>query len=163
MRLFTIIVSAVFVVIGSMMISDGTRDGWWVAGFFGVCLLVAVFDPWLPKPWLKSDYRLVITNDEVACEHPRRKREAIAWPDVTRIWCVNTPDDPYVPDQWLLFEGDNGGCSVPTDAVGFKSIWDQLKERFTGFDYKPLIRADGTQGKQLCWERQLALGDQEIL
>jgi len=154
MRLFTIIVSAVFVVIGTMMISSSTPYGWWVTGFFAFCLLVGIFEPWLPKPYLDSEYRLVITNDEIACEHPRRKREAIAWQDVTRIWCVSTSDGPYVPDHWLLFEGDNAGCSVPTDAVGFDRVWDQLEQRFAGFDYEPLILTDGTYAKQLCWERE---------
>ena len=152
-RVFTVVVSAVFVGIGTMMISSGTPYGGWVAGFFGCCLLVGIVEPWLPKPYLKSEYRLVITSEEVACEHPRRKRETIAWADVARIWCVPTSDGPRLPDQWLLFEGDNGGCSVPTDAVGFDSLWDELKQRFVGFDYGPLILSAGTEAKQLCWER----------
>jgi len=151
MRLLTFVVSAVFVIIGFSMISSGTPYGWSVTGFFGCCLFVAIFEPWLPKPYLDSAYRLVITENEIACIHPRRKREAIAWPDVTRIWCVNMPDDLRSPDQWLLFEGVDGGCSVPTDAVGFASIWGELTRRFVGFDYKPLLRMDGPPAKHLCW------------
>ncbi len=154
MRLFTIVVSAVFVVIGTVMISSGVPYGWWVAGFFGCCLLVAIFESRLPKPHLDFEYQLVMTNDEIACEHPRRRREAIAWSAVTRIWCVTTSDGPRLPDQWLLFEGGNGGCSVPTDAVGFDSVWDQLKQRFAGFDDKPLTSLSVTDAKQLCWERE---------
>ena len=151
MRLFTFVVSSVFVIIGISMISSGTPYGWSVTGFFGCCLFVAVFEPWLPKPHLDSAYRIVLTENEIACEHPRRSREAIAWLDVTRIWCVNMADDLRSSDQWLVFEGDDGGCSVPTDAVGFDRIWDELRQRFGDFDYKPLLRMDGTPAKQLCW------------
>ena len=156
MRLFTVVVSSVFVIIGISMISSGTPYGWSVTGFFGCCLLVATFEPWLPKPYLDSAYRLVISDNEIACEHPRRSREAIAWRDVTRIWCVNMTDDLRSADQWLLFDGENGGCSVPTDAVGFESIWNELTQRFVGFDYKPLLRMDGTPARKLCWESERA-------
>ena len=36
MRLFTFLVSAVFVAIGIWMIASGDSDGWLVAGFFGL-------------------------------------------------------------------------------------------------------------------------------
>jgi len=45
-----LIVSALFAVGGVWMIVDGDASGWYVEGFFGLCLLVAVFEPWLPKP-----------------------------------------------------------------------------------------------------------------
>lgn len=156
MRLFTAVVSAVFVVIGVLMIAEGRSPGWLVAGFFAACLLVAIFEPWLPKPHLQSEYRLVITADEVACEHPKRKREAIRWEDVERIWLVTTSDGPRLPDQWLLFDGKSGGCSVPTEAVGIDAIWDELKQRFTGFDYGPIIRGGTDDARYLCWDRKAA-------
>ncbi len=74
MRLFTLLVSALFVAVGIWMIVDGDSTGWFVAGFFGLCLLVAVFEPWLPKPQVACEYRLVITEEDVACEHPKRPR-----------------------------------------------------------------------------------------
>ena len=43
MRLFTFVVSLIFVGIGVMAIASGNSDGWLIAGFFGVCLLVAIF------------------------------------------------------------------------------------------------------------------------
>jgi uncharacterized membrane protein len=82
MRLFTLVVSPVFVVVGILMIAPGSGAGWLVAGFFGRCLLVAVFQPRLPKRNAACEYRVVITKDEVACEHPKRKRETIRWEDV---------------------------------------------------------------------------------
>src|SRR5262245_59924933 len=117
------------------MIVAGDRSGWLVAGFFGLCLLVALVEPCVSKPSACSGYRLVITPDEVACEHARRSREAIRWNDVTRIWYATTSDGPRFADEWIVLEGDSGGCSLPTEAIGFDRIWDELNQRFAGFDY----------------------------
>ena len=154
MRLFTLIVSALFVAIGVMAIASGNSDGWLIAGFFGLCLLVAIFEPWFSKRWVTCDYRLVMTKVEVACEHPRRQRESIRWEDVNRIWYVTTSDGPRLPDEWLILEGENGGCSFPTEAIGFQGIWDELKQRFDEFDYKPIIQGGTNDAKHLCWERK---------
>ena len=154
MRLFTFVVSAIFIAIGVSAIASGNSDGWLIAGFFGLCLLVAIFEPWFSKPWATCEYRLVMTNDEIACEHPRRQRESIRWEDVNRIWYVTTSDGPRLTDEWLLLEGEHGGCSFPTEAIGFRGIWDELKERFAGFDYEPIIRGGTNDAKHLCWERQ---------
>lgn len=158
MRLFTLIVSAVFVFIGILMIRDGDAFAWWVTGFFGFCLLVAIFEPWLRKPRAFCDYRLVFTTDEIACEHPKRKRESIRWEDVNRIWYVTTSDGPWRPDEWLLFDGENGGCSFPMEVSSMDRVWDELKERFPGFDYEPVIRGGTDDAKHLCWERSLTNG-----
>ena len=152
-RAFTLVVSPLFTVGGVAMIADGQRSGWLVAGFFGLCLLVALVEPRFPKPNVSSGYRLVITPDAVACEHPKRPREAIRWSDVTRIWYVTTSDGPRLPDEWILFEGASGGCSFPTAAIGFDGIWDELKQRFSSFDYGPLIKGGTHDARHLCWER----------
>ena len=156
MRWFTLVVSPIFVGIGVMAIVSGNSDGWLIAGFFGLCLLVAIFEPWLPKPRVTCDYRLVMTNEEIACEHPRRQREAIRWDDIKRIWYVTTSEGPRLPDEWLLLEGERGGCSFPTEAKGFDGIWDELSQRFDGFNYKPLIHGGTDEAKHLCWERTRA-------
>jgi hypothetical protein len=154
MRWFTFVVSVLFIAIGVTAIASGNSDGWLIAGFFGLCLLVAIFEPWFSKPWVTCDYRLVMTNDEIACEHPRRQREAIRWHDVNRIWYVTTSEGPWRPDEWLLLEGEHGGCSFPTEAIGFDGIWGELKQRFAGFDYQPLIRGGTDDARHLCWERR---------
>ena len=156
MRIFTLVVSAVFVAIGVMMIADGNRTGWAVAGFFAACLLVAIFEPKLPKPWLESEFTVVITADELLCEFRKRKRESIRWEEVIRVWYVTTADGPHLPDEWLLFEGESGGCSLPTEAKGFRQIWSELETRFPGFDFGPVIRGGTDFRKHLCWERQTA-------
>src|SRR4029453_14517648 len=154
MRLFTLVVSAVFVEIGVLVIADGRPPGWLVAGFFGLCLLVAVFEPWLSKPKVECEYRLVITPDDVACEPPKRARGGVRWEAFERVWVVTTSDGPWRPDQWLLLEGGHGGCSVPNEAIDFDSIWDELKRRFAGFDYGPLISGGTDDARHLCWDRQ---------
>ena len=158
MRVFTLVASLVFIVCGVWMITSGDRSGWLVGGFFLFCFLIAVFEDKLPKPWLAGPYRLLITSDAVACEHPRRKRESIRWDDVIRVWFVTTPAGPYMPDHWMLLEGESGGCSFPMEALGIDGIWDELKQRFAGFDYGPVIQGGTEYAKHLCWERQRLTG-----
>ena len=107
-----------------------------------------------PARDVSSGYRLVITADEVACEHFERPRESIRWQDVQAIWYVTTSDGPWQPDEWLLLEGEHGGCSFPTEAAGFEGMWDEIRQRFTGFDYGPMIRGGITKARHLCWERR---------
>ena len=154
MRLFTLIVSAVFVAEGVWLVALGESFGWLLAGFFGLCLLVAILEPRLRRRQTPSKYRLLITTDEIACEHPKRKREAIRWEDVSRIWYLTTSEGPWLPDEWVLLEGENGGCSFPTEVSNIAAFWDELKERFPGFDYQPIIRGGTDDAKHLCWERQ---------
>ena len=61
----------------------------------------------------------MITEDDVACEHPKRRREAIRWEDVNRIWYVTTSDGPWLPDEWILLEGEDQGCSFPTEVSAY--------------------------------------------
>jgi hypothetical protein len=154
MRLYTFIASALFTAGGVCMIASGDSYGWGVAGFFGLCLLVAIFEPRFAKRQGSSEYRLVITQDEVACEHPKRPRESIRWEEVIRIWNVTTSDGPWRPDQWILLEGEMGGCSFPMEAAGFDGMWGELKQRFAGFDYDPLVRGGTNDARHLCWDRQ---------
>lgn len=102
-------------------------------------------------PNLESEFRVVITTEEVACEHPKRKREAIRWTEIVRVWYVTTSQGPWLPDEWLLFEGKVGGCSVPTEAQGFERIWDELKIRFPRFNYRPILEGGTDDAKYLCW------------
>ena len=153
-RAFTGIVSAMFVALGIWIGADGDPTGWWAAGFFGACLLVAILDPWLPKPWLEPEYRLVWSEDEIACEHPRRAREVVRWQDVQRIWYLTYSAGPYVPDEWVLLETERSGCSFPTEAKGISDLWKELEQRYPGFDFGPVIRGGTVDAKHLCWERE---------
>jgi hypothetical protein len=144
-------ISAMFTAIGIWMIVDREPYGWAVTLFFGACLLVAVFDRWLPKPWLRSEFSLVMTADEITCMYRRRARESIRWADVERIWYVTTSDGPHLPDEWIVLEGAGGGCSFPTEVPEISPFWDELGTRFPGFDFGPLIRGGTTEARHLCW------------
>jgi hypothetical protein len=106
-------------------------------------------------PDSRDPYRLTITDQEIACEHPMRKRESVRWDEVDRVWFVTTSDGPRLCDNWLLFEAKSGFCSVPTEAQGFDKIWSELKARFPGFDYQPILLGGTDEAKHLCWKRNL--------
>ena len=54
-NLFLIIGSAVFVVIGVLMLDDSDRSGWFVVGFFGLCLLVGLINALPAAAWLRIE------------------------------------------------------------------------------------------------------------
>jgi hypothetical protein len=155
MRLFTLPVSALFTAANIWMIFTGKSPGWFVAGFFVFCFLLAIFEPLLPRPPVSPNFRVVITAEEIACEHPKRKGESIRWEDIKRVWYVTTSEGPWLPDEWILLEGEQGGCSFPIEAAGFEKVWDEFKERFPDFDYEPLIHGGTDDARYLCWERPI--------
>src|SRR4051812_42534837 len=77
-------------------------------------------------------FRAVVTDEGVACEHPRRPREFISWGAVRQICLVSTSDGPFLPDLWIVFEGDGCGCSLPTEAEGIDFVMKSF-DRFPGF------------------------------
>ena len=137
--------------------------------FFGLVLLAFVFrrrrlralavtrpsEVWKTTPG--GPYSLVITDDEIACEHPKRPREAIRWDDIVAIHLVTTSDGPWQPDMWFLFEGESGGCSVPNEAKGIESLWAVFKERFPGIDYQEIIQAGTSDRQRLIWKREASM------
>jgi hypothetical protein len=167
-RRFTLYGLALLTAAGVGMELAGYPFGSFVAGFFGLCLFFALVAPLyfklvflvpIPQPRVSCGYRLSMTEDEVACEHRKRSREAIRWHDVNRIWYVTTSDGPWLPDAWFLLEGEQGGCSFPTEAAGIEDFWDQLKQRFPNFDYEPVIRGGTDDARDLCWERPVPTTD----
>ena len=143
-----------FTGIGAAMILAGDRAGWWATIVSGLGILLYIIEPLRPGRSVSSEYRVVVTGDVVACEHPKRSREAIRWEDVRCVSVVTTSDGPWRPEMWLLFEGPASGCSIPTEAEGFDQLWDQLSARFSGFDFKPFIEACGktTDARHICWQ-----------
>src|SRR5262245_18357952 len=114
--------------------------------FIFILLMIVVVDIVAAFLMLKpsdgaGDFRVIITEDGIACEHPRRKREYVRWDEVRRIWFLTTSEGPWLPDEWFLFDGIDGGCSFPTEAEGFQKVWGEIEARFPGFDYKPIIES----------------------
>lgn len=132
-------------------------SSWFGTVFFSLCALVIWLEPYFPNPNESCGYHLLLSNDEIACEHPKRKRESIRWEEVRRIWFVTTSDGPWIPDKWLLFEGEAGGCSVPEEAEGFSALWDELKTRCPGFAYLPIALGGTHDARHLCWQKPGAI------
>jgi hypothetical protein len=101
---------------------------------------------------IQSDYWVVITEDGIACEHPKRPREFIRWADVREISVRTTSDGPWSPDMWVLLVGDTGGCSIPTEAPGFDAVYESLK-RFHGFDFGCFLNGGTNDALHICWKR----------
>lgn len=99
-----------------------------------------------------SDYRALVTEDGIACEHPKRAREFIRWADVKEITIRTTSDGPWLPDVWVLFIGERDGCSVPTEAANFDAVFESLK-RFHGFDFGCFLKAGTNDALHICWKQ----------
>ncbi len=102
----------------------------------------------------EEEYCVGITPVGVACEHPRRKREFVAWDEIDEIRLVTTDDGPLLPDLWLLLVGRQGGCSAPQGAVGYDELYDRVSQ-FPGFDFQSVIAASvcTDQAEFVCWRR----------
>ena len=98
-------------------------------------------------------YTVIITDEEIACEHPKRTREHIRWDAITEVRLVTTTDGPWQPDMWYLFMGDSGGCSVPSEAKDFEKLWPEFKKRFAGLDYEAMITAGTSDAQKTLWKR----------
>jgi hypothetical protein len=104
----------------------------------------------LPSHKLHSEFRAIVTGDGVACEHPHRPREFIRWTDVQQILLRRTDGGPWLADLWVLFVGESGGCSVPTEARNFDAVMRSF-ERFPKFDHSCFLRGDSNDTQYVCW------------
>lgn len=98
-------------------------------------------------------YQVFVTDEAVSCTHPKRATELIRWDEIKEIRLVTTSDGPFSPDEWYLFVGDDGGCSVPSEAKGFDQLWDIFKTRFPGFDYQGIIQAGTSDEQRVLWKK----------
>ncbi len=108
-------------------------------------------DVWETTPG--GPYTLVISEDEIACEHPERKRESIRWDQIIEIRLVTTDEGPFEPDMWYLFIRESEGCSVPGEAKDFDLLWDELEKRFDDFNYAPIINAGTDNDQKTLWKK----------
>jgi hypothetical protein len=98
-------------------------------------------------------YTVIISEDGIACEHPKRKRESIRWNQITEIRLVTTDEGPLQPDEWYLFLGNEIGCSVPSEAKGFDQLWDVFETRFPGLYYEEMIKAGTDNAQKTIWKK----------
>lgn len=102
-------------------------------------------------------FEVVVSEDGLSCSHPRRAAEAIRWNEVREILLVTTSAGPWAPDVWYVFVGEEGGCSVPTEAKGFERLWEVFRRRFPGMDYQAMIAAGTGDETKVIWRRERAL------
>ena len=69
-------------------------------------------------------FTIIITDNGVACEHPKRKREYVAWDEIEEVILVTTDDGPWLPDLWLALIGKSSGCMIPQGAKGYDQVYD---------------------------------------
>ena len=98
-------------------------------------------------------YTVIMTSDELACEHPKRARESIRWDAIKEIRLVTTSEGPFLPDEWYVFMGDSGGCSIPSEARGFEDLMKEFETRFPGMDYEAIIKAGTSDAQKSIWKR----------
>lgn len=102
---------------------------------------------------LGGPYQIIVTDESISCTHPKRATKLIRWQEINEIRLITTSDGPFLPDEWYLFVGDDGGCSVPSEAKGFEVLWDIFKTRFPGFDYEGIIQAGTTDEQRVLWKK----------
>ncbi len=98
-------------------------------------------------------YTLILSEDEMVCEHPTRSKESIRWDKIDEIRLITTDEGPLLPDMWYVFIGESGGCSVPSEAKDFDLLWDEIKKRFDGFNYNAIIEAGTDNDQKVLWKK----------
>ena len=88
------------------------------------------------------EFRVVITDSGIGCEHSKREREFVEWDSVEEIQVIRiSVNDPlWEPDLWVVFIGSKEGCSIPVGAAEFTKVFDAF-ERFSGFDHGGILKA----------------------
>lgn len=102
-----------------------------------------------------GSFSLIITEHEIACEHPERERESVPWDEITEIMLVTTDEGPFLPDMWFVFMGKSKGCSVPSEAKGIDLLWDEIKKRFNNFNYDAVIQAGTDNDQKILWKKDI--------
>jgi hypothetical protein len=118
MRLFTLLVSIVFVADGVWMIASGNSPGWLVAGFFGLCLLVAIFEPLFDRLTRLPKSNRFITFDSVGFRWTQRKWRTeqsvvIRWDEIQTVTVFKR--DLFTLDCICLFAARHDGSGIELD------------------------------------------------
>jgi hypothetical protein len=119
-------------------------------------ILRLIYDPDREVTEIDSEvdlFQVVITPEELVCEHPKREREAVPWGEIHEIVLITTREDPLVPDQWLIFVGNVNGCSIPTEANGIHQLWEEIGTRFPGFNFHAMKEAGTVDTNKSVWRR----------
>ncbi len=137
MRLFTLLVSIVFVAGGVSMIASGDSSGWLVAGFFGLCLLVAIFEPLLVRLTRLPKSNRFITFDSVGFKCTQRKWRTeqsvvIRWDEIQTVTVFKR--DLFTVDCICLFaaRNDDSGIELDEEMCGWQEFVDAMPTYLRG-------------------------------
>ena len=70
------------------------------------------------------------------------RTESVRWSELREVHIITTDAGPFVDDVFWLLIGDDGGCAVPSEAVGCDELLHRLQE-LPGFDNHTVIAAMG--------------------
>ncbi len=103
----------------------------------------------------EEQFRVVVTDSGITCEHPSRGSQQIGWDEIEEIDIVTTDQGPWLPDVWLVLLGNTNRCLVPQIAVGYDALYERVS-KLEGFDYDAVIAAMATteNAKFICWKRK---------
>lgn len=103
----------------------------------------------------EDDFNVIITDEFIRVEHPRRKTEQILWKDINEIRFINTDEGPFVLDVWLALIGENSGCLVPQGAKGFDTVYD-IVSKYENFNFENVIKSMSCSSNEQfeLWKRK---------
>ncbi len=107
-----------------------------------------------PRKQPEEYYDIIIEDEFIRVEHPKREVEQLNWNDVCEIVIITTDEGPFHPDVWLVLIGDDQGCSIPLGAPNFDGVYD-IVSKYEGFNYERWIEAMGCaeNARFVIWKR----------
>jgi hypothetical protein len=137
MRVFTLLVSTVFTASGIWMIASGDSSGWSVATFFGLCLFVAIFEPWLGRLTRLPKSNRVITFDSVGFTCTQRKWRTehsvvMRWDEIQTVTVFKR--DLFTVDCICLFiaRNDDSGMELDEEMKGWQAFVEAMPTYLLG-------------------------------
>lgn len=93
-------------------------------------------------------------EDAVTCTRRNGVVERVRWVELRAVLIQTTSDGPWVDDMFWVLVGKDGGCVVPSEAVGCRQLMERLQQ-LPGFDNDAVIEAVKLTEDQtlLCWHR----------
>ena len=102
----------------------------------------------------EDQYNVIITDESIKVEHPKRQTELVLWEDLHTVFLINTDQGPQLPDVWLTLVGDIGGCIIPQGCKGFEDVYE-IVSKFKGFNFDNFIASmsSAENGEFLLWTK----------
>jgi hypothetical protein len=107
------------------------------------------------EPESLGQERVVFDDDSITRTMAGGQQESIRWSALQEVSIVTTDEGPFADDVFWVLSGSEGGCAVPSSALGAGDLLVRL-QRLPGFDNEEVVRAMGStsNAKFLCWRRE---------